>query len=224
METGAPVESVRCIAGPSPPRPRTRGGRDELAPHQPPVAQLPVAHGRRAGRGRCGAARAPVALRRSGRCGQPAPDLPAFARRRRARSCASCRSTGPPSFARGVEVTLDCDESTFEGTSVSSSGWCSTASWRTTSRSTRSSRPSLRTQQRGEVARWPLTDRPPAQRSELAPEARGADPGASTSTSRCGASTRPCRTGRVSGRRCALPTSALRIGQTPVRRASGADG
>ncbi len=64
---------------------------------------------------------------------------------------------GPPSFVRGVEVTLDCDESTFEGTGVYVLGlvlarfmarYVSINSFVETV---------IRTQQRGEVARWPLT-------------------------------------------------------------------
>jgi type VI secretion system protein ImpG len=64
---------------------------------------------------------------------------------------------GPPSFVRGVEVTIDCDESTFEGTSVYVLGlvlarfmarYVSINSFVETV---------VRTQQRGEVARWPLT-------------------------------------------------------------------
>ena len=47
LESGAPVESIRCLAGPTPPRAVARPRRHQLAPHQPPVAQLSVAGRRR---------------------------------------------------------------------------------------------------------------------------------------------------------------------------------
>jgi type VI secretion system protein ImpG len=63
---------------------------------------------------------------------------------------------GPASFARGVEVTLECDEAAFEGTSVALLGsvldrffsrYVSINSFTETV---------LRSAQRGEIARWPL--------------------------------------------------------------------
>jgi type VI secretion system protein ImpG len=64
---------------------------------------------------------------------------------------------GPPTFARGVEVTLHCDEAAFEGTSVYVLGlvlsrflarYVSINSFVETV---------VRTSQRGEVARWPMS-------------------------------------------------------------------
>ena len=63
---------------------------------------------------------------------------------------------GPPSFARGTEVTLDCEETAFEGTSAFLLGsvlerffakYVSINSFVETV---------LRSSQRGEIARWPL--------------------------------------------------------------------
>ncbi len=156
METGAPVRAVRCIAGPSSPRPSHAVAETtwRLVSHlslnyltltdaspEEGAAALRELLSLYADLGDAGSRRQISGVRSSST--RPiVRKLPA---------------EGPPSFVRGVEVTIDCDESTFEGTSVYVLGlvlarfmarYVSINSFVETV---------IRTQQRGEVARWPLT-------------------------------------------------------------------
>jgi type VI secretion system protein ImpG len=63
---------------------------------------------------------------------------------------------GPASFARGVEIAVECDEAAFQGTGVFVLG---TVLSRFLSRYVSINsfvETVMRTQQRGEVGRWPL--------------------------------------------------------------------
>ena len=156
METGAPVRAVRCIAGPSPPRPSHAFGETtwRLVSHLS-LNYLTLANSSPEE----GAAALRELLSLYADLGDPASR----------RQIAGVRSSatrplvrklpveGPPSFVRGLEVTIDCDEATFEGTGVYVLGlvlsrflarYVSINSFVETV---------IRTQQRGEVARWPLT-------------------------------------------------------------------
>ena len=75
--------------------------------------------------------------------------------RQRSPSCGRCPAPGPLSFGRGLEVTLTCDETAFEGTGVFLLGavlerffakYVSLNSFTETV---------LRTAERGEIMRWP---------------------------------------------------------------------
>jgi type VI secretion system protein ImpG len=156
METGAPVRAVRCIAGPSPPRPSHALGETtwRLVSHLS-LNYLTLANASPDE----GAAALRELLSLYADLGDPASR----------RQISGVRSSatrpivrklpieGPPSFVRGLEVTIDCDEATFEGTGVYVLGlvlsrfmarYVSINSFVETV---------IRTQQRGEVARWPLT-------------------------------------------------------------------
>ncbi len=156
LETGAPVKSVRCIAGPSPPRPSHAVGEttwrlvSHLSLNYLTLTDVSPEEG-------AAAMRELLSLY---------ADLGDSASRRQISGVRSSTSRpivrklpieGPPSFVRGVEMTIDCDESTFEGTGVYVLGlvlarflarYVSINSFVETV---------IRTQQRGEVARWPLT-------------------------------------------------------------------
>jgi type VI secretion system protein ImpG len=156
METGAPVKAVRCIAGPSTPRPSPAVAEttwrlvSHLSLNYLTLTDVSPEEG-------AAALRELLALY---------ADLGDAGSRRQISGVRSSASRpivrklpvpGPPSFVRGVEVTIDCDESTFEGTSVYVLGlvlarfmarYVSINSFVETV---------VRTQQRGEVARWPLT-------------------------------------------------------------------
>jgi type VI secretion system protein ImpG len=156
METGAPVRAVRCIAGPSTPRPSHAVAEttwrlvSHLSLNYLTLTDVSPDEG-------AAALRELLSLY---------ADLGDAASRRQIAGVRSCGSKpivrklpvpGPPSFVRGVEVTIDCDESMFEGTSVYVLGlvlarfmsrYVSINSFVETV---------VRTQQRGEVARWPLT-------------------------------------------------------------------
>ena len=156
METGAPVKAVRCIAGPSSPRPSQAVAEttwrlvSHLSLNYLTLTDVSPEEG-------AAALRELLSLY---------ADLGDPASRRQITGVRSSSTRpivrklpieGPPSFVRGVEVTVDCDESTFEGTGVYVLGlvlarfmarYVSINSFVETV---------IRTQQRGEVARWPLT-------------------------------------------------------------------
>ena len=94
-------------------------GDNRLAADQPSVTELPVLADQRRPAGRRAALRELLSL--YGDAGEPAP---AQADRRRplgrvvSRSSRPCSPTGRMTFARGVQVTVTCDEAAFEGTGV----------------------------------------------------------------------------------------------------------
>jgi type VI secretion system protein ImpG len=155
VESGAPVESVRCVAGPSAPRPSHAWGEtswrliSHLTLNHLSLLDAPDGKGATALRemlalyGELGDA----AVRRQIEGVRSAVGRPVVRR---------LPLDGPASFARGVEVTLECDETAFEGTSVALLGsvldrffskYVSINSFTETV---------LRSVQRGEIVRWPL--------------------------------------------------------------------
>jgi type VI secretion protein, VC_A0110 family len=154
LETGAPVAAVRCVAGPTPPRPSYAHGDPtwRLISHLS-LNYLSLTDG--ADGGGASALRELLAL--YGDCAD------AVVRRQieGVRSVTAQPVTrrlplpGPAAFGRGTEVTLCCDESAFEGTGVFLLGavlerffskYVSLNSFTETA---------LHTVQRGKIARWP---------------------------------------------------------------------
>jgi type VI secretion system protein ImpG len=154
LETGAPVAAIRCVAGPTPPRPSYAHGDPtwRLISHLS-LNYLSLADA--ADGGGASALRELLAL--YGDCGD------AVIRRQieGVRSVTSQPVTrrlplpGPVAFGRGLQVTLTCDESAFEGTGVFLLGavlerffakYVSLNSFTETA---------LHTVQRGEIAQWP---------------------------------------------------------------------
>jgi type VI secretion system protein ImpG len=154
LETGAPVTAVRCVAGPTPPRPSYAHGDPtwRLISHLSLnyLSLTDAADG-----GGASALRELLAL--YGDSGD------AVIRRQidGVHSVASRSVTrrlplpGPAAFGRGTEVTLTCDETAFEGMGVFLLGavlerffskYVSLNSFTETA---------LKTVQRGEIARWP---------------------------------------------------------------------
>jgi type VI secretion system protein ImpG len=64
---------------------------------------------------------------------------------------------GPPSFVRGIEMTIDCDEASFEGTSAFVLGLVLAQFFARYVSINSFVETVIRTQQRGVIARWPLT-------------------------------------------------------------------
>jgi type VI secretion system protein ImpG len=155
LESGAPVESVRCVAGPSPPHPSHANGETSwrLISHlslnylsltdsedgqgATVLRELLQLYGDLADPG----------VRRQIEGVRSAVGRPIIRR---------LPLDGPASFARGVEVTLECDEAAFEGTSVVLlslvldrffTKYVSINSFTETV---------LRSVQRGEIVRWPM--------------------------------------------------------------------
>jgi type VI secretion system protein ImpG len=154
LETGAPVEAVRCVAGPSSPHASHAWGDVawRLVGHLS-LNYLSLAD---AADGQ-GAAALRELLHLYGDLADPSV-------RRQIDGVRSIKSVpivrripieGPACFGRGLEVTVSCDESSFEGTSVFLLGsvlerffakYVSINSFTETV---------LRTTQRGEIMRWP---------------------------------------------------------------------
>jgi type VI secretion system protein ImpG len=154
IESGAPVEAVRCVAGPSPPRASHAWGDMawRLVGHLSLnyLSLVDDSQGQ-------GAAPLRELLHLYG-------DLTDPSLRRQIDGVRSVKSApivrrlpidGPTSFARGLEVTLECDETAFEGTSIFLLGsvlerffakYVSINSFTETV---------LRSIQRGEIMRWP---------------------------------------------------------------------
>lgn len=154
LESGAPVESVRCLAGPTAPRPTHPVG--ELTWRLVSQLSLNYLSITDEGEGR-GAALLRELL-------QLHADLtdPAAGKQLQGVVAVASRPAihrlplaGPVAFARGLRIELTCDESAFEGLGVLRFGavlerfFARYASINTTTETV------LRTTQRGEVRRWP---------------------------------------------------------------------
>ena len=155
VETGAPVESVRCVAGPSPPRSSHAWGETSwrLISHLSLnyLSLVDSDDGRGA-----------VALRE---LLQLYGDLADPGVRRQIEGVHSAVGRpvvrrlpldGPASFARGVEVTLECDEGAFEGTSVVLLGLVLDRFFAKYVSINSFTETVLRSTQRGEIVRWPM--------------------------------------------------------------------
>lgn len=154
LESGAPVASVRCVAGPSEPRPAAAWGATSwrLVSHLSLnyLSLLDNAEGQ----GAAGLREllhlygdtAPAALRRQIE-GITAIGTDRIVRR--------LPVQGPATFGRGVEVTLHCDETAFEGGSAFLFGAVLERFFAKYVSINSFTQTVLRTAQRGEVMRWP---------------------------------------------------------------------
>jgi type VI secretion system protein ImpG len=155
IESGAPVASVRCVAGPSPPRPSHASGETSwrLISHLSLnyLSLTDTEDGQ-------GAAALRELLQLYG-------DLSDANIRRQIEGVRSAVARpvvrrlpldGPASFARGVEVTLECDEGAFEGTSVVLLGLVLDRFFAKYVSINSFTETALRSIQRGEIVRWPL--------------------------------------------------------------------
>jgi type VI secretion system protein ImpG len=154
LETGAPVAAVRCVAGPTPPRP--------CCAHGDPTWRL-ISHlslnylslTDAADGGGASALRELLAL--YGDTGD------AVTRRQieGVRSVTSQTVTrrlplpGPAAFARGTQVKLTCDETAFEGMGVFLLGAVLERFFSKYASINSFTETALQTVQRGEIARWP---------------------------------------------------------------------
>jgi type VI secretion system protein ImpG len=155
IESGAPVESVRCVAGPSPPRPSHTWGETSwrLISHLS-LNYLSLTDSEDGQ----GAASLRELLQLYG-------DLSDANIRRQIEGVRSAVARpvvrrlpldGAASFARGVEVTLECDEGAFEGTSVVLLGLVLDRFFSKYVSINSFTETALRSIQRGEIVRWPL--------------------------------------------------------------------
>ena len=155
LDSGAPVKATRCVAGPSAPREANERAETcwRLISH---LSLNYLALTDSSGEDGANALRELLSLY---------ADLSDPASHRQIQGIRSAATRpivrklpldGPPAFARGVEVTIQCDEAAFDGTSVFVLGlvlarflarYVSMNSFVETV---------VRTSQRGEVARWPM--------------------------------------------------------------------
>ncbi len=155
VESGAPVKVVRCVAGPSAPRASQAVGETSwrLISHLT-LNYLAITDGND-GEGAS-------ALRELLSLYANLSDVASH------RQIAGVRTTtlrpvvrklpldGPPSFGRGVEVTVECDETAFEGTSVFVLGLVLARFFARYVSINSFVETVIRTSQRGEIARWPM--------------------------------------------------------------------
>ncbi|MDP9033570.1 MAG: type VI secretion system baseplate subunit TssF [Myxococcota bacterium] len=154
VETGAPVESVRCVAGPSPPHPsHPPGDRTWRLINHLSLNYLSLTDAADGG----GATALRDLL-------QLYADLSDTGTRRQIEGIRSAVGRpkvrrlpfdGPASFARGIEITLECDESAFEGTSVVLLGLVLDRFFSKYVSINSFAETVLRGMQRGEIVRWP---------------------------------------------------------------------
>jgi type VI secretion system protein ImpG len=156
MDSGAPVKAMRCVAGPSEPVASLAGGEtswrliSHLSLNYLAVTDVSQEEGA-------------LALRELLSLYANVADASSR------RQIAGVRHTstrpivrrlpvdGPPSFVRGIEMTIDCDEASFEGTSAFVLGLVLAQFFARYVSINSFVETVIRTQQRGVIARWPLT-------------------------------------------------------------------
>jgi len=156
MESGAPVETVRCVAGPSPPRASHAWGDmswrliGHLSLNYLSLTDAADGQGATALRELLGLY----------------SDLTDPSVRRQIDGLRSIKSApairrlpcdGPACFGRGVEITLECDEAAFEGTSTFLLGSALERFFAKYVSINSFTELVLRSIQRGEIMRWPAT-------------------------------------------------------------------
>jgi type VI secretion system protein ImpG len=154
LESGAPVEAVRCVAGPSEPRPSRAFGATSwrLVSHLS-LNYLSLID---SGDGQ-GAAALRELLHLYGDLGSPTSkrEIDGVRSVQSAPITRRLPGEGPMSFGRGLEISVECDERAFDGASAFLLGavlehffnkYVSLNSFTETV---------IRTPQRGEIARWP---------------------------------------------------------------------
>ena len=154
LETGAPVKSIRCVAGPTRPRPSLANGDASwrLISHLS-LNYMSLVDGN--------SDEGAVALREILSLYSDESDAATQRQIEGVKSVSSrpitrrLPTSGPISFGRGLEVTVDCEDGAFEGTGVFLLG-CVLEAFLGRYVSTNSfTELVLRTDDRGEVARWP---------------------------------------------------------------------
>ncbi|HEY2735842.1 MAG TPA: type VI secretion system baseplate subunit TssF, partial [Polyangiales bacterium] len=154
---GAPVDAVRCIAGPSAPRPAALDG--DVAWRL--ISHLSLNYLSLCDGGRGGNAIEPLRemLSLYAELGDPQlrPQVEGLSAISSAPITRPLPGPGALSFGRGIEVSLECDERAFQGggvftlASVLSQFFAKYASINSFTETV------LRTRERGEVFRWPTT-------------------------------------------------------------------
>jgi type VI secretion system protein ImpG len=154
LESNAPVVSVRCLAGPTPPRPsRAEGEMSWRIVSHLSLNYLSIVD---SGNGQ-GAKALTDLLRLYGDANDPRirkqiEGLVSIASRPIVRRVARA---GPVAFARGLEVTLTFEEAAFEGTGVFLLGAVMDVFFSKYVSINSFTETAIRTKERGEIVRWP---------------------------------------------------------------------
>ena len=154
LETGAPVQSIRCVAGPTRPRPSLANGDASwrLISHMSLNYMSLVDSNSEEGA---------VALREILSLYSDESDAATQRQIEGVKSVSSrpitrrLPTSGPISFGRGIEVTVECEDGAFEGTGVFVLGSVLEAFLARYVSTNSFSELVLKTDDRGEVARWP---------------------------------------------------------------------
>ncbi|HET9955949.1 MAG TPA: type VI secretion system baseplate subunit TssF [Polyangiaceae bacterium] len=154
MDSGAPVESVRCVAGPSEPRPSHAWGTtswrliSHLSLNHLSITDTDPEQG---------ATMLREMLHLYGDLGGAASHREIEGMRSISTNSTVRRLPipGPASFSRGLEITLTCDENAFEGGSAFILGSVLERFFAKHAALNSFTETVLRSQQRGEIMRWP---------------------------------------------------------------------
>ena len=154
VESGAPVESVRCVAGPTPPHEsHAWGGTSWRLISHLSLNYLSITN--------TGEGEGAAVLRELLQLYSHLSDAAQSRQIEGVRSISSAPIVrplpvaGPSSFVRGLELSLDCDETAFEGTSVFLLGTVLEQFFAKYVSINSFTETVLRTPQRGQVMRWP---------------------------------------------------------------------
>jgi type VI secretion system protein ImpG len=154
LDTGAPIESIRCLAGPSEPHPSPAWGESSwrLVSHLS-LNHLSVANVQDG----LGPAPLKQLLQLYGELGAAATKREIDGLRSVTTASVTRRLPfdGPASFARGLEITMDCDEAYFEGSSAFLLGAVLERFFARLVGLNSFTETVLKTPQRGELMRWP---------------------------------------------------------------------
>jgi type VI secretion system protein ImpG len=154
LDSGAPVEAIRCLAGPSEPRPASAWGATSwrLISHLS-LNYLSITDSSE----NRGAAGLREILHLYGDFGSPAlrPQIDGVRSVATSPIVRRLPTTGPLAFARGLQIALECDETAFEGGSVFLFASVLERFFAKYASINSFSETVLRSVQRGEIMRWP---------------------------------------------------------------------
>ena len=155
MSDAAPVRAIRCVAGPSTPRAAHAVGETTWRLiKQVSIQKLALADAS----GDAHGLRELLALHANGAETSSERQIQGVLSLRSRPIARRLSREGPPAFARGSEMTLECDELAFEGTSSYALGLVLARFFARQASINSFAETVLRTTQRGEVGRWKVAD------------------------------------------------------------------
>jgi type VI secretion system protein ImpG len=155
LQSGAPISAIRCVAGPSEPRASHANG--DLAWRL--ISHLSLNYVSLMNDGRNGATVLREMLSLYAELGEAAmrKQIDGVGAVHSRAAVRPMPGPGPLTFGRGLEITLECDESNFQGTGVFLLGSVLERFFARYTSINSFTETVLRTTQRGEIMRWPTT-------------------------------------------------------------------